>query len=646
MDVVSYALSKRYTNEQISKIVNKIIGESTFDGGVFSLPDNVVEGQISDIVIKGLTATNSIKNGDFKADYSNWIPVLMGTPTVTNGIISFVATGEGARLYQPIPLMQNNKYYLVGRIKANSNLVSLRNYSDGIGIAAHSGSGNFEKLSSVFTSVATGNRNIAIIDYRASGWSETQVDYVMLIDLTQTFGAGKEPTKEQCDLIFPNWFDGTKSTFSNIRLVSVGKNLFSPDMALSYDWQDGKKIWQVKASSNVLEYNINRCGIWGSIGSPTAIPKQIGTLPKFVNGKTYTFTFPSSVGKRLYYTDGSYTSFSGNIVTSNPAKTIQYVALWEPSDYKIDEIQIEEGTAKTTYEPYKESTVYINTGGEPLRSVGIAKDEIRLTQNWWEKIQRVSNTEILNADRIINYDTATSASVDIIVVNNVNYISDSASGNNYAIVILPDGQVITKNRVYTAGEVWTYYQPTGNNTLRINAPKGYCSSIADAKTKLTGTTLTYQLASPVVTQLPAQNLQVFERGTIYIDAYDNKEYSTNTTIITLDHPLQTIDKLQKIVGGQMTDVSGTLSADGKTITVATAGAYHVEGPIRPEESTLPTTTISYPMNLKAQVLGNTAGILQHDKAIGRLDNFVALAYAETQLELAKLNVRVSALEAK
>src|SRR5690606_28775371 len=101
-------------------------------------------------------------------------------PTVTNGAVSFTSTSKEGRLYQPVPLVQNNKYYVVGRIKADSNQVVIRNYSADIEIARHSGSGNYEKISGIFTSPSvTGNRNIAVIDKRESGWTEVQVDYVM-----------------------------------------------------------------------------------------------------------------------------------------------------------------------------------------------------------------------------------------------------------------------------------------------------------------------------------------------------------------------------------------------------------------------------------------------------------------------------------
>ena len=51
---------------------------------------------------------------------------------------------------------------------------------------------------------------------------------VMIINLTATFGAGNEPTKEQCDLMFADYFEGVKCFEPTGRVRSVGKNGLNP----------------------------------------------------------------------------------------------------------------------------------------------------------------------------------------------------------------------------------------------------------------------------------------------------------------------------------------------------------------------------------------------------------------------------------
>ena len=49
-----------------------------------------------------------------------------------------------------------------------------------------------------------------------------------MLNLTTTFGAGNEPTKEQCDLIFSDYFEGVKSFEPTGRVRSVDKNGLNP----------------------------------------------------------------------------------------------------------------------------------------------------------------------------------------------------------------------------------------------------------------------------------------------------------------------------------------------------------------------------------------------------------------------------------
>lgn len=65
MDAVTLALAKKYTNEQvIQKATNSPTQTVSFDGGIYSVGNNVVNGQVSDVVVKGLTVTNLLEDGE------------------------------------------------------------------------------------------------------------------------------------------------------------------------------------------------------------------------------------------------------------------------------------------------------------------------------------------------------------------------------------------------------------------------------------------------------------------------------------------------------------------------------------------------------------------------------------------------------
>ena len=50
--------------------------------------------------------------------------------------------------------------------------------------------------------------NSGVIYFDSTSVWDMQMDNFMRINLTATFGAGNEPTKEQCDLIFSDYFEG------------------------------------------------------------------------------------------------------------------------------------------------------------------------------------------------------------------------------------------------------------------------------------------------------------------------------------------------------------------------------------------------------------------------------------------------------
>ena len=55
-----------------------------------------------------------------------------------------------------------------------------------------------------------------------------EVDYAYAINLTATFGAGNEPTKEQCDLLFANYFEGSANVLGTGRIRSVNSSGLLP----------------------------------------------------------------------------------------------------------------------------------------------------------------------------------------------------------------------------------------------------------------------------------------------------------------------------------------------------------------------------------------------------------------------------------
>ena len=162
-----------------------------------------------DVNINKFPATNIVTNGNF-ATTSGWLPS-SATLQVSNNELSFTATAIRGQLYQILTggTVIGNKYYIRALVKTTSNMVRMQ----GVKVNKfHSGSGLFEPLTVVATESVI-NNSIAFIDDRASGWDAITVKKAIGINLTTTFGTGKEPTVSEMDELlskYPEgWFTGS-----------------------------------------------------------------------------------------------------------------------------------------------------------------------------------------------------------------------------------------------------------------------------------------------------------------------------------------------------------------------------------------------------------------------------------------------------
>lgn len=110
MDVVSLALAKGYTNEQLNKLPsNGPTKKVTFDGGIYSLGSDVVEGQIS-VTLKGRSLKNELNyNRDTWAEWTKSAGVV-GDSTG----LEFTADGEVQKASSlDTKLKTNTKYGII-----------------------------------------------------------------------------------------------------------------------------------------------------------------------------------------------------------------------------------------------------------------------------------------------------------------------------------------------------------------------------------------------------------------------------------------------------------------------------------------------------------------------------------------------------
>jgi len=186
---------------------------------------------------KGTTLTNLIRNGDFSNGSVGWVSVSEPI-TVANNISSMTAIAQYRGMQQSI--MAKTKEELAGHtlytramMNVYSTEVKLIIGNDGTNqtVVTPSAANKFvpvsglRKISSAPT-IAPFNR---AQDYNESGWGLQQTAWWVCIDLTDSFGAGNEPTAAQMDALlaanFENsWFDGTVTLGATGNIVA-GENV-------------------------------------------------------------------------------------------------------------------------------------------------------------------------------------------------------------------------------------------------------------------------------------------------------------------------------------------------------------------------------------------------------------------------------------
>lgn len=160
---------------------------------------------------------NLFKNGSFEADTNCF--TIVGSASVVSTAAKFGTkamyqadtTANGSYLYQPGRFISGSKYYICGWCK---NLTNATAYIDIQGTAStisFSTNTDFTFGSMIYTAPSTTTSNIRIGGCSATNNSAgIWVDGVMLIPLTNLFGAGNEPTKIDMDYLvnyYGGWWD-------------------------------------------------------------------------------------------------------------------------------------------------------------------------------------------------------------------------------------------------------------------------------------------------------------------------------------------------------------------------------------------------------------------------------------------------------
>ena len=569
--------------------------------------ENTVKGQVS-VGLKGQTLTNKANNG---INYENWLPSQLATYNVEG--ITWIGNGIGghaqAKLSNEFMKLKDSTQYtlLIFSSVCEVSSFNLPHILGGSGYIVDShvdipdafNLGINKFLFTTKSGLVDTDLLFLYLDGTSFSSTEKIIFRVMILE-------GDWTNKNV------NYIDGTKSTI-NHRIKSIGKNLFPGQYVDGY----------VNSTTGLL-----------SEGLPTRRTIRIHCK----EGETYIISGGNRNVWRFEDIDKNYITHMTSDSVTAPSNAY-YMIVYYSSDGKHEQIQIEKGLTVTSYEEYQESTSYIVLpGGEALRSLpsGI-KDEIRDKKLYKRTVKSVLqsgdidslDTSNMNLDRVvIGLDAFSSLADQTNEVDNSFYVEGFGSE-----VRLGDADLLTSEYKYSTGTV----------ALLLLVPKGTYVDLAAAQADLAGTALIYQLAQVDVIENGERgfsitgSLETFNgETTIITEPYLRKPYTTHSTSITLDYTIEAIDKLLVFQNGSFIGTSGTLSLDGKTITVSESGIYQVEGKIKSEEHGGHELVVTHPLNTSGSLesigdLANTNASLIGD--YGRKLSCIGNAYMALQLGL-------------
>lgn len=291
-----------------------------------------------------------------------------------------------------INMIGGHKYYLYATDKVRYSLLKM--YGDSVSIAFTKPEDAETKVKSIFTATNSGKNRLYFNRDLANPENVSRFDgCINLIDLTQMFGSGNEPTTvEEFEAMFPNDYypynEGELMSMSVNKVENVGKNKFECHNYSCLGFKNNNSI----TLSNNYGTAINSSEPSNSVTVTQSSIGQSEVPTSYKNGyfcilintinlnKDYVFFLDVTPSKKLIEDSKVSILLNGNdLITCVGAQELQigkrtklYFNLIK-GDKKVlyieirnsgisgtfENFQIEEGTTATDYSPYKKETYEI-----------------------------------------------------------------------------------------------------------------------------------------------------------------------------------------------------------------------------------------------------------------------------------------------
>jgi len=399
----------------------------SYDATISGLSSTNVKTAIDELAFEKAdkaVLTNLVDNGDFTLDSnSDGLPdgfnTTFGNKSLLNGILTLQATGSLQIMYPTnyaTLFNANDYYYTYARVKTNSNTFDLANTTDII-------SNNEWVFVSTIIKSNTPSSICRIVDRATSDFQPIEIDYIGTINLTETFGAGKEPTKEQMDAIiqFKGFFQQTPIDFKDLILLN-GINATEVDYDNSTSGLAANKVQGAIdeltkkgfpiINKNLFDYSHNT-GISGIINSSGVITTNdsyltsdfiflvagVYTISIRKVGRIATLTYNNNKTPLVFNSTGSILSHTFTLENDG------YVRFSvEVGNYKTTQIEV--GEEKTSYITYGESISFPNSKVNKSLRISIFDEKITIFGSLGKEQHIVINASSKNLrnDTMFNFN--------------------------------------------------------------------------------------------------------------------------------------------------------------------------------------------------------------------------------------------------
>jgi hypothetical protein len=222
----------------------------------------------------------------------------------------------------------------------------------------------------------------------------------------------------------------------------------------------------------------------------------------------------------------------------------------------IDITQLELGTVATTYEPYRSSSMYLDSGEVGYSLPNSTKDTIEFRNGQAYHVQRVKKYTLTQDDVLSRFTSYTNADI-ILIAKKTDSVGYNNTLQNWYLI----PPYINKDQMLDSLDTVGKLSSTFNATqLALGVAKGTYATIQEAKTALEGTDIYYQLDTPIETPISViGNAMAYPNGTFLIEDVVRRSGVYNGGI-TVDKAISELDNIYK------------LNDDGSSTKLAVSGA--------------------------------------------------------------------------